>query len=105
MAKGILGTKVGMTQIFSEDGRLIPVTVVACDPNVVLQKKTIENEVRAEYSSEMDRLDDLKIEIDTDQELLSDIALNMYVREEVVEIIDENDVAWYPQFKVTFKKD
>ena len=44
MAKGILGTKVGMTQIFDENGKLIPVTVVACDPNVVLQKKTVEND-------------------------------------------------------------
>lgn len=44
MAKGILGTKVGMTQVFNEDGKLIPVTVVACEPNVVLQKKTIEND-------------------------------------------------------------
>lgn len=44
MAKGILGTKVGMTQIFNEDGKLIPVTVVACEPNVVLQKKTVEND-------------------------------------------------------------
>lgn len=44
MAKGILGTKVGMTQIFNEDGKLIPVTVVSCDPNVVLQKKTVEND-------------------------------------------------------------
>jgi large subunit ribosomal protein L3 len=44
MAKGILGTKVGMTQIFNEDGLLIPVTIVSCDPNVVLQKKTIETD-------------------------------------------------------------
>jgi len=44
MAKGILGTKVGMTQIFNDDGKLIPVTVVSCEPNVVLQKKTIEND-------------------------------------------------------------
>jgi large subunit ribosomal protein L3 len=44
MAKGILGTKVGMTQIFSEDGKLVPVTIVSCEPNVVLQKKTIEND-------------------------------------------------------------
>jgi len=44
MAKGILGTKVGMTQIFNDDGVLIPVTVVSCDPNVVLQKKTVEND-------------------------------------------------------------
>jgi len=44
MAKGILGTKVGMTQVFNEDGHLIPVTIVSCEPNVVLQKKTIEND-------------------------------------------------------------
>ena len=44
MAKGILGTKVGMTQIFNDEGNLVPVTVVSCEPNVVLQKKTIEND-------------------------------------------------------------
>jgi len=44
MAKGILGTKVGMTQIFNEAGSLIPVTIVRCEPNVVLQKKTVEND-------------------------------------------------------------
>ncbi len=44
MAKGILGTKVGMTQVFNEDGKLIPVTVISCEPNVVLQKKTLEND-------------------------------------------------------------
>ena len=44
MAKGILGTKVGMTQIFNDEGKLVPVTVVSCEPNVVLQKKTIEND-------------------------------------------------------------
>lgn len=38
--KGILGRKLGMTQVFSEDGILIPVTVVEVTPNVVLQKKT-----------------------------------------------------------------
>ncbi len=44
MAKGILGTKIGMTQIFNEEGKLVPVTIVSCEPNVVLQKKTIEND-------------------------------------------------------------
>ncbi|MFG6120627.1 50S ribosomal protein L3 [Thalassobacillus sp. B23F22_16] len=44
MAKGILGRKVGMTQVFSENGELIPVTVVQAEPNVVLQKKTNEND-------------------------------------------------------------
>jgi len=44
MAKGILGRKIGMTQIFSEEGVQIPVTVVKADPNVVLQLKTIESD-------------------------------------------------------------
>ncbi|WP_342462972.1 50S ribosomal protein L3 [Ureibacillus sp. FSL K6-8385] len=44
MTKGILGRKIGMTQVFAENGDLIPVTVVEATPNVVLQKKTIEND-------------------------------------------------------------
>ncbi|SEU00870.1 large subunit ribosomal protein L3 [Salinibacillus kushneri] len=44
MAKGILGRKIGMTQLFSEDGEMVPVTVVQADPNVVLQTKTLEND-------------------------------------------------------------
>lgn len=42
--KGILGRKVGMTQVFTETGELIPVTVVEATPNVVLQVKTLEND-------------------------------------------------------------
>ena len=44
MAKGILGKKLGMTQIFVEDGKLIPVTVVEAGPCVVLQNKTEETD-------------------------------------------------------------
>jgi len=44
MTKGILGKKVGMTQIFSENGELVPVTVIEAAPNVVLQMKTMEND-------------------------------------------------------------
>ena len=42
--KGILGRKLGMTQVFTTDGELVPVTVVEATPNIVLQKKTIEND-------------------------------------------------------------
>jgi len=42
MSKGILGKKVGMTQIFTAEGQVIPVTVIEANPNVVLQKKTNE---------------------------------------------------------------
>jgi len=42
--KGILGRKIGMTQVFDESGKLIPVTAVEVTPNVVTQIKTIEND-------------------------------------------------------------
>ena len=44
MKKGILGKKIGMTQIFAEDGTLIPVTVVEAGPCSVVQKKTVETD-------------------------------------------------------------
>lgn len=44
MAKGLLGRKVGMTQIFSDSGEIIPVTVIACGPCHVLQLRTPERD-------------------------------------------------------------
>ena len=41
---GILGKKLGMTRIFQDDGRVIPLTIVECQPNVVTQVKTIEKD-------------------------------------------------------------
>ena len=42
--KGILGRKIGMTQVFTEEGNLIPVTVIEVEPNVVSQIKTVEKD-------------------------------------------------------------
>ncbi len=44
MNKGIIGRKAGMTQIFTEDGKVIPVTVIEAGPCLVTQKKTKEND-------------------------------------------------------------
>ena len=44
MKKAILGTKVGMTQLFAEDGKVIPVTVIQAGPCTVVQKKTVETD-------------------------------------------------------------
>jgi large subunit ribosomal protein L3 len=44
MEKAILGKKIGMTQVFNEEGKAIPVTVIEAKPNVVIQKKTVEND-------------------------------------------------------------
>ena len=44
MKKGIIGKKIGMTQIFDENGKVIPVTVIEAGPCVVTQKMTVEND-------------------------------------------------------------
>jgi large subunit ribosomal protein L3 len=44
MKKAILGTKLGMTQIFADDGTVVPVTVVEAGPCTVVQKKTVETD-------------------------------------------------------------
>ena len=44
MKKAILGKKIGMTQIFDENGKVVPVTVIEAGPCVVSQKKTIETD-------------------------------------------------------------
>ncbi len=44
MQKGIIGKKVGMTQIFDENGKVVPVTVVEAGPCTVVQKKTVESD-------------------------------------------------------------
>lgn len=58
MKKGIIGKKIGMTQIFDEFGKVIPVTVVEAGPCVIVQKKTIENDG---YSSVQVGYGDVKI--------------------------------------------
>lgn len=44
MQKGLIGKKIGMTQLFDESGKVIPVTVVEAGPCTVVQKKTVEND-------------------------------------------------------------
>lgn len=44
MAKGLLGKKIGMTQIFASDGKVVPVTVVEASPNLITQVKSLESD-------------------------------------------------------------
>ncbi len=62
--KGILGRKLGMTQVFAKNGKLIPVTVVEVEPNVVTQIKTMEN----------DGYEAIQLGFDTKREKLSNKA-------------------------------
>lgn len=68
-----------------------------------MEKKAIENEILA---TEMDRakMEELNLDIKTDTEMISDIALTMYVQGEPVEITDDYNVRWVPAFRVSFKK-
>ena len=49
MKKGILGTKLGMLQIFDEAGKVVPVTVIQAGPCVVTQKKTVETDGKQRF--------------------------------------------------------
>ena len=62
--KGILGRKLGMTQVFTKEGKLIPVTVIEVEPNVVTQIKTVET----------DGYDAIQLGFDTKREKLSNKA-------------------------------
>ena len=44
MSKAILGKKLGMTQVFTEEGAVVPVTVVEASPNVVVRVKTVDTD-------------------------------------------------------------
>jgi len=68
-----------------------------------VEKKALENEV---LSREMDKakFEELSVEIKTDTELLTDVALNKFLASEPVEIVDEINIRWVPAFTVKFKK-
>jgi hypothetical protein len=68
------------------------------------RKKSIENTVKAQMGSELTQLEDLKIDIESDHELLSDIAMTMLMKGQTVAVTDQYDNEFEPQFKVNFKK-
>ena len=82
MQKAIIGKKVGMTQIFDESGKVIPVTVIEAGPCVVSQKKTEEKDG---YTSVQLGYEDVKESKLTKPELghlkKSDVALKKYLKE------------------------
>lgn len=68
------------------------------------RKKVIENTIKESFSGEFTKIDDLKIDIASDMELLSDIALSKVLKGESVQIKDEHDQEFEPIFAVKFKK-
>jgi len=93
MKKGILATKVGMTQIFNENGVLIPVTVLQAGPCVVTQVKTVENDgysaVQVGYVDKREKLVSKPIKGHFDK---AGVSYKRYVREFKLENADQYSV-------------
>lgn len=69
------------------------------------EKKSIENAAYARASRDAEKLDLLKLDIKSDQEMLSDMAVTRYAEGKTVEVVDEHNVRWVPSFSVRFVKD
>ncbi len=68
------------------------------------KKKEIEEVIKQDLSEEITKIEDLKIDIATDQELLQDIALTKMMQGEQVKIVDKNKTEYEPVFSVKFKR-
>lgn len=75
------------------------------DLNILKEKKIqIESAIKSDFSSEFTKLENIKVDIITDLELLSDIALNHLVKGETISVQDEKKNSYEPVFSVKFKK-
>lgn len=90
MKKCIIGKKIGMTQLFDENGKLVPVTVIEAGPCVVVQKKTIENDgyeaVQIGYGNLSDKRATKAVK---GHFAKTDVALKKYLREFRLENVSE----------------
>lgn len=69
-----------------------------------MRKKQIETATKANFSGEFTKLEDFAIDLESDNTMLSDAALSKLMKGETVEVKDEYDQTYEPQFSVKFKK-
>ena len=67
------------------------------------RKKTLEENIKEEFSSEFDKLDTLKVDLENDKQLLADISINKVAKGEKIEVEDEHEVKKTPVFSVKFE--
>lgn len=72
--------------------------------NMREKKKKIELQVKEDFSAEMQKLEDLNIDLASEMELLSDVALNQLMQGESINLMDKDNNKYEPIFKVQFKK-
>lgn len=68
------------------------------------RKKQIETAVKSDFSGEFTQLEDFKVDLESDNTMLSDAALSKLMKGETVEVVDEYNNTYEPQFSVKFKK-
>lgn len=68
------------------------------------KKQKVEATIREEFSKELDKLDELKLELESQNLMLNDIALTKFMNGESIEIVDAYNNAYEPIFSVKFKK-
>ena len=68
------------------------------------RKKQIEKSVKSDFSGEFTKLEDFKVDLESDNTMLSDAALTKLMKGETVEVVDEYDNKYEPEFSVKFKK-
>jgi hypothetical protein len=69
-----------------------------------VKKVQLEHALQEQCSKELEEVERLALDIKTDTQLLSDMALTLFMKGETIELTDENDSKYEPVFKVTFKK-
>lgn len=72
--------------------------------NLREKKKQLETTIREQFSEEFTKLEDIKIDIASDMELLSDTALSQFMKGETVQVKDQYENEYEPVFVVRFKK-
>jgi len=68
------------------------------------KKKRLETTIREQFASEFTQLEDIKIDIASDMELITDIAVTRMMKGESIAIKDKDDNEYEPIFKISFKK-
>lgn len=68
------------------------------------RKKQIETSVKSDFSGEFTKLEDFKVDLESDNTMLADAALTKMMKGETVQVVDEYNNTYAPEFSVKFKK-
>ena len=69
-----------------------------------MRKKQIETSIKNDFSSEFTKLEDFKVDLESDNTMLADAALTKLMKGETVQVVDEYNNTYEPAFSVKFKK-